>query len=411
MNDRPAHRPNAAQSWPAAQKRAAHRLLYLGLVVFGMGQTMLFAILPSGGRALGLNETQIGSVITASAVMAFLAAPFWGRRSDIWGRKKVIIFGHLSYAIFTALFALGLELGLKGVLAGFAAYMALVVPRVLFGMLAMAIHPGSGAYIADSTTTQERTGASAMLGAAMNIGTILGPALGAALATVDLVAPLFVAAALSALMTGVIWRRLPETETLPTAHAVGRISPRDPRIMPFAILAFATFVVAAMVQQTCGFFLQDRLGLDTREAPRVVGVALALSAAAAILAQIFIVRRLRLPPLRLIRIGLPLGLAAMILLIAGRDAALLLAGYAVMGGALGLLTPGVMSGASLSVRPEEQGRLAGVMGSAPPLGFAIGPLLGSALYQVQPLLVFCVSAVLLAGLSLYAFRLKMPKPH
>jgi MFS family permease len=181
--------------------------------------------------------------------------------------------------------------------------------------------------------------------------------------------------------------------------------------MPFAILAFATFVVAAMVQQTCGFFLQDRLGLDTREAPRVVGVALALSAAAAILAQIFIVRRLRLPPLRLIRIGLPLGLAAMILLIAGRNAGLLLAGYAVMGGALGLLTPGVMSGASLSVRPEEQGRLAGVMGSAPPLGFAIGPLLGSALYQVQPLLVFCVSAVLLAGLSLYAFRLKMPKPH
>ena len=42
----------------------------------------------------------------------------------------------------------------------------------------MAIHPGSGAYIADSTTTQERTGAFAMLGAAMNIGTILGPALG-----------------------------------------------------------------------------------------------------------------------------------------------------------------------------------------------------------------------------------------
>lgn len=411
MSQAPSHRPNAAQSWPTAQKRAAHRLLYLGMVVFGMGQTMLFAILPAGGRALGLNETQIGSVITASAVMAFLAAPFWGRRSDIWGRKKVVIFGHLSYAIFTALFALGLELGLKGVLAGFAAYMALVVPRVLFGMLAMAIHPGSGAYIADSTAPQERTGASAMLGAAMNIGTILGPALGAALATVDLVAPLFVAAALSAAMTAVIWRRLPETETLPMAHAVGRISPRDPRVMPFAILAFATFVVAAMVQQTCGFFLQDRLGLDTQTAPRVVGIALAISAAASILAQLFIVRRLRLPPLRLIRIGLPLGLAAMILLIAGRDAALLLAGYAVMGAALGLLTPGVMSGASLSVRPEEQGRLAGVMGSAPPLGFAVGPLAGAALYQVQPLLVFCVSAVLLAGLSLYAFRLKMPKPR
>jgi len=404
------YRPNAAQSWPDAQKRAAHRLLYLGMVVFGMGQTMLMALLPSAGRQIGLSEIEIGSVVTASAICAFLSAPMWGRRSDRWGRKRVILIGHASYAFTTSLFAIGLELGLNGILLGWAAYAALVIPRILFGILSMAIHPGSSAYIADSSTTAERTNASAMLGAAMNIGTILGPAVGALIAVYDLVAPLFLAAAISAGVSVFIALKLPETERLPAAQVSGRLKVGDPRITPYVILAFAVFLVAATTNQTAGFFIQDRLVLETAAAAQMVGISLAASAAASILAQIFIVRRLRLPPMRLIRIGLPLALAAQVLLVVAGSPSLLIAGYAVFGAALGMLTPGVMSGASLAVRPEEQGRLAGLIGAMPPLGFAVGPMLGAVLYQALPLLVFLVNVLLLAGLAIYVFRLKPHRP-
>lgn len=408
--DPPPYRPNAAQFWPESRKRAAHRLLYLGMLVFGMGQTMLMALLPAAGRQIGLNETEIGSVVTASAVCAFLSAPLWGRRSDRWGRKRVILIGHGAYAVTTTLFALGMELGLSGALMGWAAYFALVIPRILFGIFAMAIHPGSGAYIADSSTPAERTNASAMLGAAMNIGTILGPAVGALIAVYDLVAPLFLAAAISVGVTVTLAMRLPETERLPAAQVSGRLSVRDPRILPFVILAFTVFLTAATTNQTAGFFIQDRLLLETRAAAQMVGISLAASAAASILAQIFIVRRLRLSPMMLIRIGMPVALAAQVVLILGTNAYVLIAGYALFGGAMGMMTPGVMSGASLAVRPEEQGRLAGLIGAMPPLGFAVGPMLGAMLYQAVPLLVFGFNVALLAALSLYVFRLQPHRP-
>jgi hypothetical protein len=46
----------------------------------------------------------------------------------------------------------------------------------------------------------------------------------------------------------------------------------------------------------------------------------------------------------------------------------------------------------------------------PPLGFAVGPMLGAMLYQAVPLLVFGFNVALLAALSLYVFRLQPHRP-
>jgi MFS family permease len=50
---------------------------------------------------------------------------------------------------------------------------------------------------------------------------------------------------------------------------------------------------------------------------------------------------------------------------------------------MGLAGPGFMAGASIAVSLEEQGAVAGIAGSCPPLGFAIGPLLGTYLYPID----------------------------
>ena len=51
---------------------------------------------------------------------------------------------------------------------------------------------------------------------------------------------------------------------------------------------------------------------------------------------------------------------------------------------MGLAGPGFMAGASLAVSADEQGAVAGIAGSCPPMGFIVGPLVGTMLYSVEP---------------------------
>jgi MFS family permease len=72
----------------------------------------------------------------------------------------------------------------------------------------------------------------------------------------------------------------------------------------------------------------------------------------------------------------------------------------IQGFGMGLAGPGFMAGASLAVSAEEQGAVAGVAGASGPLGFTIGPLVGGALYQLEPSLPYACAAGVYALLLL-----------
>ena len=98
------------------QYKFARIILLVALVGVGFGFTVLFAILGPLGREVGLSELQISSVIAASSLTVFLASPRWGRLSDRWGRKPVMIFGLLGYACGNFLFASVFHAALIGAL-------------------------------------------------------------------------------------------------------------------------------------------------------------------------------------------------------------------------------------------------------------------------------------------------------
>ena len=62
----------------------------------------------------------------------------------------------------------------------------------------------------------------------------------------------------------------------------------------------------------------------------------------------------------------------------------LIIGMGFMGAGLGLIGPAIAAGASLSVSRDEQGGAAGLITACPAAGFVIGPILGGALYQLEP---------------------------
>jgi MFS family permease len=370
----------------------ARRALLVSLVSVGMGFTVLFPVLAPVGREMGLTEFQITGIIAASSLTVFLASPIWGRRSDLWGRKRVMLIGLFGFTVGTVLFNSVLYVGLSGLLAGWALFAALVAARMLHAAMMAATMPAANAYMADITDPANRTRGMGAAGAANNVGSILGPGV-AALAVVSLLTPLWVMAAVALLNGLFVLRYLPE----PPRHRLPTRPPRlrygDPRIRPFIVVGVVMFTGMALVQQTMGFRFQDALGLTAAETARNFGFAMMLSALCSLLSQTVIVQRLSLAPFTLLRVAMPLLILAFTLMAVAETQTLLTAGMMIMGLGMGLAGPGFMAGASLAVSTEEQGAVAGVAGSCGPLGFTLGPLLGGALYQIDAALPYAMAAV------------------
>ena len=82
----------------------------------------------------------------------------------------------------------------------------------------------------------------------------------------------------------------------------------------------------------------------------------------------------------------------------------LMAAMATLGFGMGLAGPGFMAGASLAVSPQEQGAVAGVAGACGPMGFTIGPLVGTALYQLDPQYPYLFTLIVYVPLLVFTLR-------
>ena len=371
------------------------------LIAIAFGQSLVFAILPPLGREVGLSELQITSIIASSALVFGLASPRWGRRSDTVGRKPIILIGLGGYSVGTLLFASLFQAALMGLVSGLALYLGALLIRCVQAMVMSATGPAATAYAADHTSPAKRTRAMAKLGAAHSTGTILGPAVSGALATLGLLAPLFFAGLLTALAALVIIFRLPRT---PDADLVQRTTQTrlrytDPRVVRYLLAAIGLFTGFSGIQQTLGFSVQDKLVLTGVETAQMTGAALMVSAVFSFLAQMLLVQRLNLKPSQFIQIGLACLLVATFFVGNFEAFPSLAVGMAFMGVGLGTAMPSISAGASLAVTAEEQGAVAGLVSSSPAIGFVGGPLVAGALYQVDPayatLFSGCVFAILL----------------
>ena len=382
----------------------AKRTLLFSLVSVGMGFTVLFPILAPLGREMGLSEIQITTIIGSSGLVVFLTSPIWGRRSDAWGRKRVLLCGLFGFSAGTFLFNSVLYLGLAGILTGSLLFIALVIARVTHASVMSASMPAANAYMADITDAASRTRGMAAAGAANNIGTILGPAV-AGLAVISLLTPLWVMAAIAFLNGLFVWRFLEEPPKHQTPVVRDRLKYSDPRILPFIIIGIAMFTGMGLVQQTMGFRFQDALGLSAAETAQNFGFAMMLSGASSLFSQAFIVQRFNLAPFTLLRFAIPLLIVAFTMMALLETQLWLTIAMMVQGLGMGLASPGFTAGASLAVSPEEQGAVAGVAGSCGPLGFTLGPFIGGALYTLSPTAPYFFAAGLFLILFLFMNQL------
>src|SRR6056297_816887 len=373
-------------------------VLILGLMATGIGQSLVFAILAPLGREVHLTEVQITSIIAVSALVYGLASPHWGRFSDRVGRKPVIITGLIGYAVGTLLFTSTFYAGMAGLLSGSLFYATVLGTRVCQALVMSATNPASTAYAADNTERGQRTRTMARLATASSMGTILGPAVSGALATLGLLAPLYFAAALATVAAFMVWRFLPLTppQDRHGYKTAARLRYTDRRISLLLLCAVGLFIGFSGIQQTLGFQLQDKLHLSGIQTAQLTGAALMVSAVFTFLIQMTVMQRVQLKTTQFIRIGLMALLIGAGVISTFETFPVLAVGMAFLGSGTALCMPAISAGASLAVESSEQGAAAGLVASCPAIGFSVGPVCAGALYQIDPILAPLFSAAVFA---------------
>ncbi len=369
-----------------------------------LGHSVLAPVLPSLMRELGLSALQGGLILTVSSTAWVICCPWWGRRSDVRGRKPFIMLGLTGLGLGVGLFALVMHAGLAGVIASSTlVWLLLVGARVIVAALHSASAPATQAYIADVSSGQRRTRAIGIMSSAKGLGTILGPALGAIVVSLglSLVAPIIVSAITPLVGMLLVWRLLPQTEsTLKRGERAPTLTAFDPRLLPLLIISFCAMMVPAVVNFTLGYMVQDRFALDAVETTRLTGLAVMASGAALFFTQIVLIQVFRLSPLKLLRLGMPLALLSLMLLTVAAGSLQVILAMALLGLGIGMVQPGFRSAVTFAVEPHEQGAAAGLASSIPAYSYIIGPALGTALYGINPVSPFLLaSLVLLTGIG------------
>ena len=144
-------------------------VLFLTVFIDLIGFGMVIPFLAYYAREYGASGTTVGAVVGIYSIMQFFFAPVWGRLSDRIGRRPVILISLTASCLGYFMFAFARNLVL------------LFASRIIAGAGGANIGTAQ-AYIADTTTHEERAKGMGLIGAAFGMGFILGPPLSGMLA-------------------------------------------------------------------------------------------------------------------------------------------------------------------------------------------------------------------------------------
>ncbi len=322
---------------------------------------------------IGASPTKIAILLSIYSGMQLVFAPIWGRLSDKHGRKPAILFGLLGNA--AALVAFGLAKD----------YMWLFIARSAAGIASAAVLPSVMAYVADVTTSEERGKGMGLMGAAMGLGFILGPAIGGVMGRHDL--PFFVAGGLSLLTFLFALVLLPESLQKGTvAEQHEWVSPRElfrgttlkSSLTPLFLVAFFSTFSFAGLEATFPLFIKEGWGFGQRE----MGWMFMVMGAIVVPLQGGLLGKLinKLGERRIIVAGLLLNALGMVLLLYAFNFVTLTVYLTITGIGNQLIRPTNTSWISKQTQ-IGQGAAIGIMDAFLSLGRILGPLLGGWLYD------------------------------
>jgi MFS family permease len=402
--------------------------VFMDLIGFGI----VVPLVPLFSRHYGASGFVIGAVIASFSAMQFIFSPIWGKLSDHYGRRPILLISTAGAALSYVVFAIG---------CGFEnhviALWVLLLSRVFAGACGGNITVAQ-AYIADITPPENRSKRMGLIGMAFGLGFIFGPAIsGIALKFGGTTAPGWTAAALCALNFFLAYSILAESWKPDATPVVRR--PRfaqwghtlsQPKIGLLILIFFLATFAFSCFESTLPLLVSDnfQLGITMDEAKPATtvislfvfcGVIGAFIQGGAIGRMVKIFGEPKLIALSLVFTGVSLALLpfikgdgplkwmAVLHLADGPWIKMLLALALLSIGSS--LTRAPLFGLLSNLTPaNEQGATIGVAQSAGALARIVGPIFAATLYVQIPMLpyVVCGSVSIVAALMAAVWLVK-----
>lgn len=360
-------------------RNAAIGFIFVTLLIDIVGWGIIIPVIPRLLEELAhvdvSGASRIGGWLTfAYAITQFFCAPILGNLSDKYGRRPVILFSLLGFALDYLLLA-------------FAPTVTwLFIGRIIAGITGASITTAS-AYIADISTEETRSKNFGMIGAAFGLGFIIGPVIGGLLGQYGARVPFYAAAVLCLLNFIYGYFILPESldkiNRRPfewkRANPVGSLMQikKYPSLAGLVIALTLVYVAAHAVQSNWSFFTMYQFNWDEK----MIGISLGAVGLLVGLVQGVLIRFTtpKIGNKKSIFLGLllySLGMFLFAFASKGWMMFVFLIPYC-LGGIAGPSLQSVISG---NVSPKEQGELQGALTSLMSATSVIGPPLMTGLF-------------------------------
>src|SRR5579863_6162739 len=239
-------------------------------VIDVLGFGILIPLIPYMAVQFGATPALNTWILGIYSTSQLLAAPLWGRLSDRWGRRPILLTSMLGACASYVMLAFAHSLA--------ALFLARALAGAMAGNLSAAL-----AYASDISKPADRAATMGAVGAAIGIGFMLGPAIGGALAgeqvqAVSFLRPALVSASLSVLAMLLVLFILPESNSAQQRRAQSAIRRAHAwqllRTLPaLRWMALATLLVTfsqSTLESIFAIWAMDRFHVG----PRTVGLAL-----------------------------------------------------------------------------------------------------------------------------------------
>ena len=351
--------------------------LSLFCIIDTLGFGILIPLVPYMADRFGTPPQYITPVLGSYSLCQLLAAPWWGRLSDRYGRRPVLMASLAGACASYVLLALANDVWW------------LLASRMLAGFMAGNI-AAAFAYAADVSEPEQRAASLGLVGAAIGLGFTLGPPLGGLLAggdprTADFHAPALVSIGTSLLAILVVRFVLPESHTAEHRRGHPDVPRRSWHLLrerpALAMLAASTLLVTysqSILESIFAIWALHRYGFG----PRAVGFLLFGIALPALLMQGVIVRVLapRFGEARLAIAGVLLFVTGLVIVAQAPTLAGTVAGLLLCGTGLGGYNPSASALASKQSRGHDRGAVLGTYVASASLARVLGPFTSGAFY-------------------------------
>lgn len=347
----------------------------------------------------------VGIITALFAFCEFVAAPALGLLSDRYGRRPVLLLSMAGSVLGYLLLGCGKTLWL------------LFLGRIIDGLTAGNIST-IFAYVADITPQEQRAKRYGMIGGAIGLGFIIGPAIGGFAARWGLSAPMYIAAAMCLFNLGWAWFALPETVSLQSAYTRFRWADVNPLVAFKGIRSNAGlrslllasvfhFIAFAQLQGNITVYFKEELSWNAAQ----MGIIFLIVGIGDLITQGYLVGRLHdfFDERKLSVIGISIA-GVMYLVFASfmrfHIALEVYIAYLVYAVGKGLFEPSMSSLVSRTASDNEQGKAQGTYQSLQSLTRVIGPVTAAFLYNIHKGLPYIICAVLTFVSAILFLRLR-----